>query len=81
MCEDENSNDVKMEPVPDYESPAQYLKRTGKAYPDDGLVFVYVHAWWCDDFGSAKRYPANGISVVIADPPVPPPDDFVPEGI
>jgi hypothetical protein len=81
MCEDENGREVTMQPVSDYETPQQYEKRTGKAWPDDGLVFILTLiardrlAWEHCTYEIAK-YVWDPIPTVIADPPVPPPDDW-----
>jgi hypothetical protein len=65
--------------VPDYETPAQYLKRTGKAYPDDGAVWLHIPLYGWRLF--SRKPDLDGDALVIADPLVPPPDDFMPEGI
>jgi hypothetical protein len=78
--------------VPDYETPQQYEERTGKAYPYNGLVFLICHnddcehADYCEvssEWGASKADIENGsctAKAVIADPPVPPPDDWRPDG-
>jgi len=72
-----------LEIIPDYETPEQYEKRTGKAYPDDGLVLRpngFSGKWDVYSFGAMKHYYREcGVPIVIADPPVPPPDDWRPE--
>jgi len=74
-------------PIPDYESPAQYKERTGKPHPDNGLVF-YRHVfdgevgkWETGAYLHTVVYSATeGVDdIVIADPPVPPPEDWRPE--
>jgi len=85
-----------MKHYPDYETPEQYKKRTGKSYPDKGLVWSFnaEDKWECFDYWQYKQLmkdldrldkdfgiddPNNTWTVVIADPPVPPPDDWRPE--
>jgi len=77
--------------IPDYETPEQYEKRTGKAYPDNGAVFQYRGFWvnreavdWHWELKTLRHarfvdecYPTQYI--VIADPPVPPPETWRPE--
>ena len=87
--------------IPDYETPAQYEKRTGKPFDDDGAVWYkkpYSHIdpktktetgeikysrWLVSDYERIKMQQFMGILrnciVVIASPPVPPPDDWEPE--
>jgi len=67
---------VYMEPIPDWETPAQYEKRTGKLYPDDGPVwYLYTQlygkrVWKSDSYETAKWYIENhkscGKEVVVA---------------
>ena len=73
--------------IPDYETPEQYEKRTGKPYPDEGIVFVLENDsdapyWNMYEYGefyeAAGRAIVNEI-IVIADPPILPPDDWRPE--
>jgi len=84
------------EPIPDYETPEQYEKRTGTAYPDNGLVWVRfrekvegdfgekkisrktVKWYWAVYFWSDTKAWRKSNHIVIADPPVPPPDDRSP---
>jgi len=82
-----------MESIPDYETPKQYEKRTGKAYPDNGLVwyrmfFTHIphgyYNWVIRTYSDAKRARdyCKGkyqTAIVIADPPVPPPNNWRPE--
>jgi len=70
-------------PVPDYETPEQYEKRTGKPFPDDGAV--WIKDGFNDPQGWRLDYCLNAIEdgrfiILIADPPIPPPDDWKPEG-
>ena len=76
--------------IPKYETPKQYQQRTGKPYSDDGLVFFNFKIadknkfeWSSDNYDYAKWYinnhPQQEHIIVIADPPVPPPDDWRPE--
>jgi len=78
--------DYILTPIPDYETPEQYEKRTGKAYPDDGLVWYRIWddgrflLWDYAYFSVAKEATDDGIDqILIADPPVPPSDDWRPE--
>jgi len=67
--------------IPDYETPEQYEKRTGKAYSDDGLMWLFgedIGQWYPRQFIDIK-YSLHFGSPVIADPPVPPPDGWMPE--
>jgi len=54
MMMDDDSCDGTLEPIPGYETLEQYEKRTGKAYPDNGLVWyrMYdpkcIHGRWSD---------------------------------
>jgi len=65
---------------PDYETPEQFQKRTGQVYPDNGLVFVsFLGYWLVKDDKPKEGYLYHYDTVVIADPPVPPPDDWRPE--
>jgi len=68
--------------MPVYETPAQYKKRTGKAFPDEGAVwfkrndgkpFIDGGYWGICRYKTAKRF--GDRIIVIADPPVPPPND------
>jgi DNA-directed RNA polymerase subunit RPC12/RpoP len=72
-------------PIPDYETPQQYEKRTGKPFPDNGLVFVFTdiirgHFDWRNycRYGTAKKEWKSEL-IVIADPPVSPPNTWRPE--
>jgi hypothetical protein len=82
VCGNDNP-DYLLIPIPDYETPEQYEKRTGKAFPDNGIVFVGfgtaldILEWEAYLWGVARRI-SQGRSVVIADPPVPPPDNWKP---
>ena len=78
----------KMIPIHNYETPEQYEKRTGKLFPDNGVVWYKQDgpgANW--DYGSfrkakawQKSFPPDDIwIIIIADPPVPPPDNWKPE--
>jgi len=74
--------------IPDYETLAQYEKRTSKVFPEDGAVWKkhkFFTYWECVSFRQAKedleRKWSNYVEfIVIADPPVPPPADWEPEG-
>jgi len=77
---------VYMEKIPDYETPEQHEQRTGEAYPDDGAVFYLITVFGktacaLNGFNDTKqivRHLPEQI-VVIADPPVPPPEDWRPQ--
>jgi hypothetical protein len=79
--------DGKLEPYPDYETPEQYKERTGKPYPDSGLVWIYFNPLyeWCDMTYRKAGLNKNGVHgemytmIVIADPPVPPPNNWRPQ--
>jgi len=89
MCEDEDYEEVIMEPIHDYETPAQYEKRTGEQYPDNRAVWWralgYVGKWNIGLYEEFKhtehdRESKTGVLIlVIADPPIPPPADWKPE--
>jgi hypothetical protein len=85
LKDEDDSCFVMMQTFPDYETPAQYEKRTGKPYPDNGLVFYSLEqnhrGLWCSCFLGVMREPGSikAAIVVVADPPVPPPDDWRPE--
>jgi hypothetical protein len=73
-----------MQKIHDYETPAQYRARTGKPFPDNGLVF-YRHVfdgetgkWEAGEYLHTVVYCAEEgyDDIVIADPPVPPPEDW-----
>jgi len=74
--------------VPDCESLAQYKARTGKPYPDDGLVF-YRHIfsdedfseWFIDTYKHTVEWCVDeGIDhIVIAHTPFFPPKEWRPE--
>jgi len=68
-----------LEPIPDYETPEQYEQRTGKAYPDNGAMFVHCIDGWILRYWKEARKRYRGYIMVIADPPVPPPDGWRPE--
>jgi len=72
-----------LERIPRYETPEQYHVRTGKDYPSNGLVWVKdsekdEQGWRVDYYESALN--DQRFIVVIADPPILPPDDYVPKG-
>jgi len=82
-CNDpEKFDEENMVIIPDYETPEQYKERTGKQYPDDGAVwwfgrmnwFLSEYGWVVGEAKLGRVYP-----VVIACPPVPPPDNWKPE--
>jgi hypothetical protein len=73
-----------MEPIPDYETPAQYKKRTGKEYFSFGLVWFREKdyllgsglwtGWRVKQFKDILGIVIGEEEMVIADPPVPPED-------
>ncbi|MDR2915118.1 MAG: hypothetical protein LBV74_09850 [Tannerella sp.] len=74
--------------IPEYETPAQYEARTGEPFPDNGKVWIRCTKTGITgifDFGNwrellkRKSELLDNLLIVIASPPVPPPDDFVPE--
>jgi hypothetical protein len=76
-----------MERIPYFETPQQYEKRTGKEFPNEGAVWCWVDGyepyWGLFRSGEVKKTRLCVIeeSAVIADPPIPPPDDWRPEEI
>jgi len=76
---------------PEYETPAQYEKRTGNVFPDNGLVWFrfrwengrkHTYKWSVTSFKNAMGYccrPYCDLQIVIADPPISPSDDWKPE--
>jgi hypothetical protein len=78
--------------IPNYETPEQYWKRTGKSYPENGAVWwrrptmggkkeMGDKEWTLCLFRETDLIFGKDVAIVICDPAVPPPDDFVPEGI
>ena len=68
-------------PSPDYETPEQYEKRTGKVLPDDGLVRVKdgdadEEGWRADYFWNALD--DQRMFIVCVNGPLPPPDGWRP---
>jgi len=68
--------------IPDFETPEQYQKRTGKDLPDDGLVWVKdgladEQGWRADFFWNALDDQRGFI--VCVNGPLPPPNDWRPE--
>jgi hypothetical protein len=86
---------TKLTKIPDYETPQQYEKRTGKLISSDTAVWFRIpnnpgdsfHNWTLLIYVDAKLYECSYkgvdekliVQAVIADPPVPPPDDWRPE--
>ena len=64
--------------IPNYETPAQYKKRTGKKYPEEGAVFGKPDNKWIATTWSYAKLICNAKDIVIADPPVPPNDNWRP---
>lgn len=75
--------------IPDYETPAQYEKRVGKPYPDNGLVwhfFIPLLEWYGRTLYRAQKEADNDLCfqyghIIIADPSVPPPEGWKPEDV
>jgi hypothetical protein len=76
--------------IPDYETPAQYEKRTGKPVADNTAVFYIkkiegeTHSGWLITTTDTPYFKFlkdmnRLLFVVIADPPTPPADDWRPE--
>jgi hypothetical protein len=72
--------------LPDYETPAQYEKRTGKKWNGDGAVWCRVSskgAWFIESYNDAVEnmfahdFPEK--QIVCAQSSEPPPDDWKPE--
>jgi len=81
-----NAPDYELIGIPDYETPAQYEKRTGEAYPHNAPVWwKYADSnkkWRTQSYSYAKRQSTvNNILIIIADSPFPPPVDWKPEEI
>jgi hypothetical protein len=77
--------DTDLTKIPNYETPMQYEKRTRKSFPDNGLVWVKCTSlpfWACGTLGGVEEI-SNKFSpvqyIVIANPPVPPPDGWRPQ--
>jgi len=68
--------------LPDWETPEHYEARTGKPYPDNGLVWVYnlirVNKWFASEYHFVKNYEKREVILVVANPPFPPPGDWRP---
>jgi len=70
-------------PIPDYETPEQYEKRTGKMLPYDAAVWwKYAGTqkkWRIIHLHSANKYKTEGeLLIVCAQSPEPPPNDWSP---
>jgi hypothetical protein len=79
LCPFCRENVGEMQSVPDYETPEQYEKRTGKPYPDNGPVWIRHPSWGRGTWElcrwkhvNIQEWLSENIAV-IADPPVPPP--------
>ena len=84
-----------MSRMPDYETVEQWEKRTGKPYSDEGAVWFRIlddpsesfNDWFLILYEDALRYERESeeadyppiVFIVIADPPVPPPDNWRPQ--
>jgi len=70
-----------MQPVPGYETPDRFKERTGEVYPKNGAVYAfnsYINKWQLLIYDALEIFNPTA-AVVIADPPVPPPDNWRPE--
>jgi hypothetical protein len=78
-----------------WETPEQWEKRTGEAWPDDWYVWIrtpytaeeldvdveYLYAWNAYPYGYVKKMGSvEGKTVVCLTTSAPPPDDWQPEG-
>ena len=73
-----------MERIPDFETPEQYEKRTGKVW--NGAVFTHCNNIECDSdckyrgWGVGEEYGClDRPTILCAQSPEPPPDGYVPE--
>jgi hypothetical protein len=70
-------------PIPDYETPRQYEKRTGREFSNEGAVWFRPKNGSADFVWGICRYitakECGDRDIVIADPPVPPPDGWRPQ--
>jgi hypothetical protein len=79
--------DYELIPIPDYETSKQYEKRTGKPVSNDTVVWCLWTTGngkkirWIDTFKCANDSNFIIDFIVIADPPVPPPNDWKPEEV
>jgi len=67
--------------LPLYETPEQYKKRTGEKFPKNAAVYAlngYSNKWRLLTYNDSEIFNTTA-AVVIADPPVSPPDDWRPE--
>ena len=67
--------------IPDYETPQQYQKRTGRHFPKNGVVFLKEKGnpqWEYREWESTDISDPRIAFVVIADPPILPPDNWEP---
>jgi predicted nucleic acid-binding Zn-ribbon protein len=69
--------------IASYETPQQYEKRTGKEFSNEGAVWFRPKNGSADFIWGICRYvtakKCGDRDIVIADPPVQPPDDWRPE--
>jgi hypothetical protein len=74
---------------PRWETPEQWKRRTGKAWPDNWAVYALYEyndgerQWYCEDYGYAQhkehRRRTNPVAIICATKAEPPPDDWKPE--
>jgi uncharacterized phage protein (TIGR01671 family) len=82
VCPTCGYNARKLQVLPEYETVEQWERRTGRKYQDDGLVWVKdseddPEGWRVDTYRNAVD--DERCFIVIADPPVPPPDGWIPK--
>ena len=89
ICINDTGNEVWMNRIPDFETPDQYEKRTGKKW--NGVIYTKCFSSFCKRATceyvswSSMRVDRNYdrcrfyLKTLCANSPEPPPDDFVPE--
>ena len=79
ICSEDH--EVWMKRIPDYETVKQWEKRMDRYFPDYGLVFVFSTGMWAGyEWKYAKRrWGDYDFPIVVADPPVPPPNNWRPQ--
>jgi hypothetical protein len=92
ICYDTCDHIAQLKVIPNYETVVQWEKRTGEKYPDNGLVLVRCkenktmctlvckipYRWVVVKWRYVRVRNCNG-DFLVADPPVPPPEDWKPE--
>jgi hypothetical protein len=89
LCFYDSPKSSYLEPVPDYETPAQYEKCTGQKFPENGAVWVgnIMREDWIKDYcvewtavSLDQLYnPAKEDYILCVNSPTPPPNDWKPE--